>query len=379
MPRDTRRDHRDYREKDYRRRDRDYDRDSDRSHDSDRHYKPPTYREALRHDQSRSESELGDATEHSFVQADDDHPQKTFVERVIEPRVKPKKQASPLQQKRVIPPPELDLTYDSIEPKKTTINATKSKAVEVEKEEDSETEESDTSNTDNESEESEEESAESEDEQEPKKVDKPDAADVYSKVNKNKENQAKENQPYQNQGFMPPQQRFMQPPQNMQGLPYPGYFPPGVHQPQPRYGYPMQPAPPYQGQLPRQGQGMQPQVQVPQPNAYDQANFTVPMNQPGPQFQGQGPPMMQYNNGSAQPQQPHQSRRHGKPSLSQQPNNPPIYSYLVNRGYQPLDGRQSPVSTATGGSNISGDRNLQVEDSDFSANLDSGVELLKRK
>ena len=373
LPRETRRDNRDrgYRDRDYKKkdyRDRDYDVESDRSYNSDRHYKPPTYREALRHDQSRSESEIGDATEHSFVQADDDHPQKVFIERVIEPRVKPKKQASPMQQKRVIPPPEEDLTYDSIEPKKTTLRTAKSKAVEAEEDDDNETDESDTSNSDNESEESEEESEESEEEPQPKKMDKPDAVDVYSKVNKNKGKQDEEKQQFPNPGFMPPQQGFMPPPQNMQGPPYPGYFPPGVHQPQPRYGYPMQQGYPYQGQLPPQGQGMQ------QPNTYDQANFTVPMNQQGP------PPMMQYNNSSAQPRQPHQSRKHNQPGASQQPNNPPVYSYLVNRGYQPLDGRHSPISTATGGSNISGDRNIQVvEDSDFSANLGSGVELLKRK
>ena len=375
----SRRDNRDYRDRDrgYRdrdrgHRDRDYDRESDRSDRSDRHYKPPTYREALRHDTSRSESELGDATEHSFVQADDDHPQKTFIERVITPRVKPAKK-SPVQQKRVIPPPEEDMTYDSIEPKK-------SKVVEVQKdEEETDTEESDTSNTDNESQESEE-VTDSEEEQ-PKKVDKPDAADVYSKVKKDKAKEAKGGpeggQPPQGQGqgFMPPQQGFMPPPQNMQGPGFQGYFPPSVHHPQPRYGYPMQQVPPYQGQLPPQGRA----PQGPRPDPYSQANFTVPMNQPGPQYPGQGlPPRTQYNP-PPQNRQPHHVHKHdNKPSMPQQPSNPPVYSYLVNRGYQPLDGRHSPVSTSTGGSHLSGDRNLQAEESDFSANLDSGVELLKR-
>lgn len=370
--RDRDRDHRD-RDRGYRERDRDYDRESDRSNLSDRPYKPPTYREALRHDHSGSSSELGDATEHSFVQADDDHPQKTFIERVITPRVKPGKKSSPAEKKRVIPPPEEDLTYDSIEPKK-------SKIAEVQKNEESETEESDTSNTDNESEESEEET-ESEEEHGAIEVDKPDAKDVYSKVNKNKEKEAKGGpqgaQPPQGQGFMYPQQGFMPPPQNMQGPGYPGYFPPGVHHPQPRYGYPAAQVPPYQGHVPPQGQGMPPQNRRPDP--YSQASFTVPINQPGAQFPSQGPPPRTQYNAPPQNRQPGQGHRpNNKPSMSHQPNNPPIYSYLVNRGYQPIEGRQSPVSTSTGGTNLSGDRNMLVEDSDFSANLDSGVELLKR-
>ena len=371
MPRNGRRDNRDYHDKGYRDRDyrdKDYDRESDRSDRSDRHekrgYKPPTYREAMKHDRSTSGSEF-DATEHSFVQADDDHPQKVFIERVITPRVKPKKHASPAQQKRVIPPPEEDLTYDSIEPKK-------SKIAETQKDEEAETDESDNSNTDNESSE---EDTDSDIDPGPEKADKPDARDEYSKVKKKGKGEG--GQP-QNQGFKPQQQGFMPPP-NMQGQGYPGFFPPGVQQPQPRYGYPMQQyPPPYQGQIPPQGQ-LPPQGPIMQPqqgpgprqDPYSQANFTVPMSQPSPgQYPQQGPAQRQPNPNK---------RRDNKQPLSQQPNNPPIYSYLVNRGYHPVEGRQSPVSTSTGATNLSGDRNMLIEDSDFSANLDSGVEFMKRK
>ena len=370
MPRNGRRDDRDYRDRGYKDRDyrdRDYDRESDRSDRSDRHekrvFKPPTYREAMKHDHHSTSGSEFDATEHSFVQADDDHPQKVFIERVITPRVKPKKQASPAQQKRVIPPPEEDLTYDSIEPKK-------SKIAETQKDEEAETDESDTSNTDNESSE---EDTDSDIDPGPKKADKPDAKDEYSKVNKKGGADGGQGQP---QGFMAPQQGFMPPP-NVQGQGYPGFFPPGVQQPQPRYGYPMQQYPPYPGQQPPQGPmmqpqgpGMQAQAPGPRPDPYSQANFTVPMNQPGPGQYPQQPPAQR---------QPHPSKRRDKQPVSQQPNNPPIYSYLVNRGYHPVDGRHSPVSTSTGGTNLSGDKNMLIEDSDFSANLDSGVEFMKRK
>ncbi|CAI9723187.1 Hypothetical predicted protein [Octopus vulgaris] len=57
----------------------------------------------------------------------------------------------------------------------------------------------------------------------------------------------------------------------------------------------------------------------------------------------------------------------------------PVYSYLVNRGYKiPESDKNASGSSATGTSHHSDLRMVQTDDSDFSANLDSGVELMKR-
>ncbi|XP_045164392.1 uncharacterized protein LOC123528612 isoform X2 [Mercenaria mercenaria] len=351
---------------------------------SERNYVPPTYREAMRHD---SESSVD---EHTFVGADDSGQQSVFVERVMMPSAHANKKTSPqvLRAQRARPPPDQDEEYDSIEPKK------KSKALLVDKGAGSE-EETDESDTENESEEeSSEEESEAESE-ESAKEDKPDA--VYSQPNKikNKAGDAPAAPPApQPVGFRPP---AASQPQQFQGQPYPGYVPQGVHQPQPRYGYPGQPQPYPQGQpqypqgqsqypqgqprypqgQPQFPQGHLPHVQQPnpsQPNAYHQANFTVPLQQSGtqagPQYPAQTQPQSSRN-------RDRKSNRDPKGQVP--PSNPPVYSYLVNRGYKPIDGRYSPVSTSTGASNLSGDRNLLNEDSDFSANLGSGVELMKRK
>ncbi|XP_052823891.1 uncharacterized protein LOC106871060 isoform X2 [Octopus bimaculoides] len=57
----------------------------------------------------------------------------------------------------------------------------------------------------------------------------------------------------------------------------------------------------------------------------------------------------------------------------------PIYSYLVNRGYKiPESDKNASGSSGTGTSHHSDLRMVQTDDSDFSANLDSGVELMRR-
>lgn len=57
----------------------------------------------------------------------------------------------------------------------------------------------------------------------------------------------------------------------------------------------------------------------------------------------------------------------------------PVYSYLVNRGYKiPESEKNASGSSATEISHHSDLRMIQTDDSDFSANLDSGVELMKR-
>lgn len=62
------------------------------------------------------------------------------------------------------------------------------------------------------------------------------------------------------------------------------------------------------------------------------------------------------------------------PPTDSVPKDPPIYSYLVRRGYNPVDGRQSPVSSNNSLENRLGG----FEESDASANLDSGVEIMRR-
>ncbi|GAB1598735.1 uncharacterized protein LOC115211971 [Argonauta hians] len=57
----------------------------------------------------------------------------------------------------------------------------------------------------------------------------------------------------------------------------------------------------------------------------------------------------------------------------------PVYSYLVNRGYKMDDrDKNGSGSSATGTSHHSDMRMVHTDDSDFSANLDSGVELMRR-
>lgn len=376
-----------------------YDDEDDRSLDrsfstatknfSEKNYKPPTYREAMRYDSESS------ADEHTFVGANDSRQQSVFVERVITPRTHRKTSPQVLRAQRAVPPPDEDVEYDSLETKK---KASESKAQVVDtgvgSEEESE-EESDTENESDEADSEEEESAveEEESEAESEESDKHDQADtVYSKPNKLK-NTAHAPPVPQSVGFRPPPPGPSQP-QQFQGQPYPGYMPPGVHQPQPRYGYPgnAQAYPQGQPQYPLgqpsqypQGQSQYPQGQftpanqprTSQPSSYHQANFSVPLQQQGAPTVPRYPTQDQPQRHRDRKNQSHKSNRDHQGQV--QPSNPPVYSYLVNRGYKPVDGRYSPVSTSTGASNLSGDRHLLNEDSDFSANLGSGVELMKRK
>jgi len=350
---------------------------------SEKNYKPPTYREALRYEDSESS-----ADEKSFVLANEttENEPKVFVERVITPRAKPKESPKVLPKfGRAPPPPEEDVEYDSIEPKRLQKKALVDKAVDPASE--SETDESDTENESEEESESEE-ASEEEEEPQPQGVKGKTPDYVYSKLDKSK---GGGNQPEPQVGFRPPAsaanglpaaQAPAPPPQQQfqAGLPYPGaYPPPGLQHPQPQYpvypGQPMAARPPFPPAYPQgynqpyfpgqqQPQGYMPPSNPPQqPSLYNQANFTVPLNPP----QGAQRPV-------------DSNSKHGKPNMG--PKNagqPPVYSYLVNRGYQPMDGRHSPLSSSTGASHHSGDRKIQNDDSDYSANIGSGVELLKRK
>ncbi|XP_050412951.2 uncharacterized protein LOC126827537 [Patella vulgata] len=91
--------------------------------------------------------------------------------------------------------------------------------------------------------------------------------------------------------------------------------------------------------------------------------YQVPPGYPPPHYPGQG-----HIPGQHQPEPVH------VPSVK--PTDPPIYSYLVQRGYTPLDGRHSPASMSSAASHNSGKRLLK-EDSD-SGNLESGVEFMRR-
>ncbi|XP_046369554.2 uncharacterized protein LOC124144267 [Haliotis rufescens] len=113
--------------------------------------------------------------------------------------------------------------------------------------------------------------------------------------------------------------------------------------------------------------------------------FVMYPGQPGPQFMpmapGPGqfqpiqghpnmpPPRYPGDGGQQQPQKPFEVK----------PSDPPIYSYLVQRGYHPVDGRDSPVSVSTNASGHSDTRLIQPDDSDMSShNLAAGVEFMRR-
>ena len=318
------------------------------------------------------------ADEHSFVQANDDHPQKVFVERVITPRVKTKHSSIPA--KKVPPPPEEDETYDSIDPKTRTNNrALLTKETEIDDESDTDNESEETEDEEESEEEEEEELSEEENQ---KTDDQPDKAE-YATPNKARKSKANN----QSQPAAPPHKGAFVPlpqsqPQQFQGGQYPGFLPQGIHQPQPRYGYPLQaqpyPQPPPQQFMPQGQQLPQQPPQQPYQNPYHQANFSVPLTQPG-----QGPAMVNpqpgYHGNTGHPAHREQSHRPKRDQSHVNTGQIPVYSYLVNRGYQPLDGRYSPVSTSTGASNLSGDRNMPGEESDYSANIGAGVEVLRRK
>ncbi|KAK3585830.1 hypothetical protein CHS0354_038355 [Potamilus streckersoni] len=307
-----------------------------------RNYRPPTYQEALRQN--------SDVEVDSFVQGNDAHPQNTFVEREIIPRVKSSK-----IQKKVPPPLEEDETYDSIEPKKVT------KAQNTDLEHD---EEADVSNDESDEVSREEESEESGDE-ESEKEEAEDKKVVYSKPNKSKpqtqpeKEQSKSktsegnqtNKIQQKEGI-PSNQQVQPPPNFVQGPSVQGFVLPGVIHPQPLYGYQLAQFQP-QGYMYGQSGPMQVH-HYPVPGTTD---YPAPPMYPGPGYH---------------------NPKQGAYEKLVKPTELPVYSYLVNRGYTPLDGRHSPVSTSTAASNLSGDKLNLTDDTDFTANLGSGVELMRR-
>lgn len=219
----------------------------------------------------------------TFVQADDDHPQDNFVERVIVPRV---------HQHRSMKPPSYSEAVSDTE--------TETDKTEIEEEEDDD-------DKDEVSEDEEEAQAESESEAE---------------TSHNSEEDEEEAQA----------PRPVRPPQATGNAPTTASQPP--YQPvQYVGGYPMIPS----QFVPVMAAPLQPQFH--------------------PLVAGSGFPPPRYP-GETQPQKP-----------SVRPTDPPVYSYLVQRGYTPLDGRHSPASSAN---------TSQVSDDRDSSQLHSGVEYMRR-
>ncbi|KAL5014223.1 hypothetical protein ScPMuIL_008493 [Solemya velum] len=271
---------------------------------------------------AREDPEFDDM-ETSFVQGDDDHPQSVFVERVIEPRVKPTKKKeyyddSPLAAVKF--------------PKHMTTTGTDPGS----EEEESDEEEEDTE-VETDQEESDVEPVETS--SQPPIAPPVPAADI-------------------------PQQSALPPQTNTVPMP----MPPGVV----GQGYPPRPLP-----LP----GPQPMYRGNfAPPTYNQVLMGEgrPV-QPGPnQFQPvhRVPHPMRYPVGQGYIGQPSQQQEPQPPPLVMNTNNQPMYSYIVQRGYMPQGGRHSPQSSSVA-SNLT-DRRIQTDESDFGVNLDSGVELMKR-
>ncbi|XP_021344819.1 mediator of RNA polymerase II transcription subunit 1.1-like, partial [Mizuhopecten yessoensis] len=345
--RNRRRDRYDSRDEDYDRKDRRYrDRNDDRfdrrnRREIDRERRDSSPRRSLYSD---SNSEM----ESSFVQAEDDHPQEKFVERIIKPSVKPKAKAKTKK------PVEEDV-YDELS---EDVEALRDSSVQCgpsdeENESNTETTDDDTSET------------ESDSEDEKKKIDPRTA--LYSKPSKKGKNRNGE-------AKQPPQQPPQQPQFGVAAYP-PGPVMAGTNMGQPMIGHPMighpmaTTRPPIPGVIvrpvtqPQFATGHYPPVMRP----------GVPI-QPGPmQFRPVQPP----NQAGARlphvqvPQQSHPSQHR---AASNPPQDPPLFSYLVQRGYT---GRYSPASSGTGISSDAHVINL-TDDSDGAANLPSGVDLMKR-
>ena len=223
--------------------------------------------------------------------------QDTFIERVIEPRVR---------RGRLHKPPSYDEAINESETEKSDLD---------DDEEDDEVDKKDSSEEESEQASSEEEEDDEEEEEE------------------EEEEIAAAPKPARRPKTQPPQPPTMVPLQpGMQPQPgYPGYPPVGY-----MGGYPVA-----HGQF------------VPMMAAPPTQQFPPAMAGPGhppPRYPGQRPPQR-----------------------AVQPTDPPVYSYLVQRGYQPLDaGRNSPVSQAN-----TSRSHESLDDSDRNV-LASGVEYMRR-
>ncbi|VDH99176.1 uncharacterized protein LOC143045648 [Mytilus galloprovincialis] len=308
-----------------------YDDRVDRDYRSERNSRP-------RYESDRK-SYYSSSDDASYVQGRDDHPQEVFIERVIEPRVKPKSKAE--LQKRAKYEEDDEDPYDKIvdrdspklKPKKTV----KESAIQCEQESSEDNE----SNTESDEEPLSTDETDDEDIIKKKKKEAQKAA-LYARPSKKGRKQTKAEPALPPAVVQPPQPVHMVPGQqpvfyNMQhpnGPPFPRPVPPVQ---QPYFTQPPHPRPfmSISGLPPQQPMGYHP----PMP-----ARFPPPAQVQRPP----APPM--YNASQGAPLQP------------------PVFTHLVQRGY----GRQSPsLDGSEGGRN-------QTDDSDRTADLGSGVEFMKR-
>ncbi|XP_060079394.1 uncharacterized protein LOC132558803 [Ylistrum balloti] len=334
--RNRRHDRYDSRDEEYETKDRYRDRNDDRF---DR--RPRREMDRRRRDSSPRRSFYSDSNsemESSFVQAEDDHPQERFVERIIEPRVKTKA--------KVKKPVEEDV-YDELS---EDVEAIKNSSVQCGPSDDED--ESNTETTGDET-------TETESDTDSEKKEKDPRMALYSKPNK--KGKVKNGNAVQSQ------------PDAVVNVPGPVMLGPTSHPMigQPMIGHPLTTArPPIPGVVVRPV--TQPQFA---PGHYP------PMMRPGVPMQPgqmQFRPVQQPNYPAArlpQSQVPQKSQPPSNPRVaSNPPPDPPMYSYLVQRGYT---GRYSPASSGTGMSSDAHVLNL-TDDSEGGANLPSGVDLMKR-
>lgn len=324
--------------------------DYERDH-MDRHYRERRYSDSSNNTSGRDR--YSDEKDDSFVQADDDHPQENFVERIIEPRVHPKSAGKVNRSAKT----GQDDGYDSIENVNAVRNTIKKTNSEIQCNKESDSEGS--PETESEVESSEEESSHSEgEEQDPQ-------TSLYAKPDKTCKKKRKENK--SNAG----KQTILQPKPTtsvpFQARPSQGM----VIQRATFQGYPMmpsnQPSNPSIRFMPPVGQIVRPAFPV--PNQFNPVGHFRPVDArlsvPGSStLPNQSHAVTQQNLPGSQP----------KPLVQQinNPNEAPKYSYLVNRGYD--TGRTSPVSTSTSYSQQS----YVLDDSAVNIDLGSGVELMKR-
>lgn len=274
-----------------------------------------------------------DDMETSFVQGDDDHPQNVFVERVIEPRVRPQK-TKPYYDDS----PRAEVNHS----KQMTTTGTDPGSEEEE--------ESEVSGEDTEVETDQEES-----DQEPQHVKTTSQPPPAPPVPQTEFLQ--ESAPIQPQAQAHPVAMPIQPGVMAQGYPQ-NQLPPRLPQftgSQPMYRGNF--APPTYNQV-LMGEGMPVLPVRPALNQMQPVRYPVASGYIGQPFH---PP-------------PQESHLPPRPLVMNQNN--PMYSYIVQRGYTPHDGRHSPLSSSNA-SNLS-DHRIQTDESDFGVNLDSGVELMKR-
>ena len=323
-----------------------YDRDrDDYNRDRDRRY-----RERKHSESSNNTSRYSDEKNDSFVQADDDHPQENFVERIIEPRVHPRS-AGKVNRKGGNKDEEEE--YSSTE----NVNPVKKANSETQCNRESDSEAS--PETESEAENSEEESVSSQSEEE--EGHDPQTS-VYAQPDKarKKGTKKKDKTTADKPVAAQPPTATTNLPQPVAGVPYQA-MPGVVLQRPPLPGYPMMPPNPALGFMPRVGQIVRPAYPV--PNQFQPAGQVQPPN-PTVRAPIADPRRAQVQNLPL-----------SRPTAGQQLNNSgeaPKYSYLVNRGYE--TGRTSPVSSTTSYSQQS----YVLDDSAGHIDLGSGVELMKR-